>query len=222
MNLSDQIRQARESRGLSQEALAEQLGLSRQAVSKWEMGASSPSPENLEALAEILEADLTGASDDPAPPKKRQLWLWAVICGGILLASLLLIFVLMSSEPSRPSITAIRFFDETGVPLRPDLGDGWNAFETPERGSVPVIMVVSFQNGRRSDVNAVSLFYTPAGTETFDQREQWVAKPVEDGLDYVLFVLGLRRDLMGELEVRLECSGGKEVAAFLNVTTALP
>ena len=60
MNLSEQIRQAREAKGLSQEALAEQLGLSRQAVSKWELGASCPSPENLEALGNILEADFPG------------------------------------------------------------------------------------------------------------------------------------------------------------------
>ena len=37
MTLGEQIRQARENKNLSQEELASQLGVSRQAVSKWEM-----------------------------------------------------------------------------------------------------------------------------------------------------------------------------------------
>ena len=45
---------------------------------------------------------------------------------------------------------------------------------------------------------------------------------VEDGLDYALFVLRLQRDLMGHLEIRLECTGGAEVSEILNVTAAFP
>lgn len=40
MNLSEKIYQCRRKAGLSQEALAERLGVSRQAVSKWETGDS--------------------------------------------------------------------------------------------------------------------------------------------------------------------------------------
>ena len=98
MNLSEQIRQAREAKGLSQEALAEQLGLSRQAVSKWELGASCPSPENLEALGNILEADFSGSSapEPPEAPKKRRLWLW----GLVLLSCALLAFLFSAPEPA--------------------------------------------------------------------------------------------------------------------------
>ena len=38
--LGTAIRQAREEKGMSQERLAEELGVSRQAVSKWEIGVS--------------------------------------------------------------------------------------------------------------------------------------------------------------------------------------
>lgn len=38
MNLADRIQQLRKARGLSQEKLAEHLGVSRQAVTKWENG----------------------------------------------------------------------------------------------------------------------------------------------------------------------------------------
>ena len=40
MKLPEKIVALRKSRGLSQEALAEQLGVSRQAVSRWEGGVS--------------------------------------------------------------------------------------------------------------------------------------------------------------------------------------
>ena len=40
MNLAEKILYCRKKAGLSQEALAEKLGVSRQAVSKWETGLS--------------------------------------------------------------------------------------------------------------------------------------------------------------------------------------
>lgn len=44
--------------GLSQEALAEKLGVSRQAVSKWERSESSPDTDNLIALAKLYGVSL--------------------------------------------------------------------------------------------------------------------------------------------------------------------
>ncbi len=43
---------------MSQEYLAEQLGVTRQAVSKWESGASEPSTANLLALAKLYGISL--------------------------------------------------------------------------------------------------------------------------------------------------------------------
>ena len=42
MNIADRIQILRKSRGISQEELAEKMGVSRQAVSKWESEQSSP------------------------------------------------------------------------------------------------------------------------------------------------------------------------------------
>ena len=53
MNLSEKIQLCRKRAGLSQEALAEKLNVSRQAVSKWETGAAEPSTTNLLALAKL-------------------------------------------------------------------------------------------------------------------------------------------------------------------------
>lgn len=51
MNLSEKIQICRKRAGLSQEALAEKLNVSRQAVSKWETGAAEPELSKLRALA---------------------------------------------------------------------------------------------------------------------------------------------------------------------------
>lgn len=50
---ADRLQELRKSHGYSQEALSEKLGVSRQAVSKWERGESSPDTDNLIALANI-------------------------------------------------------------------------------------------------------------------------------------------------------------------------
>ena len=53
MSLGEQIREQRIKKGMSQEKLAEQIGVSRQAVAKWESGQSAPNTENLFKLAQI-------------------------------------------------------------------------------------------------------------------------------------------------------------------------
>ena len=53
-SLGQAIKTHRMERGMTQEFVAESLGVSRQAVSKWESGASDPSTANLFALAELF------------------------------------------------------------------------------------------------------------------------------------------------------------------------
>ncbi len=48
----------RQQGGLTQEQLAETLGVSRQSVSKWESGQSYPEMEKLLALCELFRCDL--------------------------------------------------------------------------------------------------------------------------------------------------------------------
>ena len=68
--LGARIRTLRKDRGLSQEALAQALEVSRQAVTKWEDGSSLPSTANLFALAGFFSvplAELTGTPEVAAP-----------------------------------------------------------------------------------------------------------------------------------------------------------
>ena len=53
-SLGEVIKRYRTQRKMAQEFVAESLGVSRQAVSKWESGASDPSTTNLMALTKLF------------------------------------------------------------------------------------------------------------------------------------------------------------------------
>ena len=55
-NIAYNIRTLRKAKGLTQEELAAQLHVTRQAVSSWERGGSCPDFDTLKALSEILDA----------------------------------------------------------------------------------------------------------------------------------------------------------------------
>ncbi|MFI3225885.1 MAG: helix-turn-helix transcriptional regulator [Clostridia bacterium] len=53
--LGEALKQHRNSCKMTQEFVAEAIGVSRQAVSKWESGSSDPSTSNLIALAKLFD-----------------------------------------------------------------------------------------------------------------------------------------------------------------------
>ena len=73
MSLGENIKAKRNELKLSQEYVAEQLGVSRQAVSKWETDQSEPTAKNLTELAAIFQISL---GDDarivPGTPWQRE------------------------------------------------------------------------------------------------------------------------------------------------------
>ena len=58
VEIAQRLANRRKRAGLSQEALAARLGVSRQAVSKWERSESSPDTDNLIALAQLYGVSL--------------------------------------------------------------------------------------------------------------------------------------------------------------------
>ena len=66
MTVGKKIKMHRQNIGMSQEKLAELIGVSRQAVTKWELDQSAPNTENLFKLAEIFDTtvDLLLNSND--------------------------------------------------------------------------------------------------------------------------------------------------------------
>ena len=93
---------ARKKLGMSQEQLAEVLGVSRNTVSRWENGTSTPTAENQAALerllAELEEGKPAVPEETPAPeeapapppvtPVKPRRWR-AAVCAGLVCALLL-------------------------------------------------------------------------------------------------------------------------------------
>ena len=58
MTVGERIAALRREKNLSQGALAEAVGVSRQAVSKWENGLSNPDTEKLIALSQALDTEI--------------------------------------------------------------------------------------------------------------------------------------------------------------------
>ena len=74
MEFQENLALLRRARGLSQQDLAEALEVSRQAVSRWEVGASTPSTENLLALSKLFGVsvdELIGAAEPGETPGQK-------------------------------------------------------------------------------------------------------------------------------------------------------
>ena len=58
MNLGNSLFHARKKSGLSQEEVAEKIGVSRQTISKWESNQSSPDIQSCKAMADVFGISL--------------------------------------------------------------------------------------------------------------------------------------------------------------------
>lgn len=84
MSLGEQLKQAREKKNFSQEELADYLGVSRQAVSKWENNLAVPQGHNMDVLQKVLELELSPKQEitsERSEPKKK--WRGFVAAGWI-------------------------------------------------------------------------------------------------------------------------------------------
>jgi len=72
MTLDKKILSLRKKAELSQEELASQLGVTRQSVSRWEMGTALPDAQNLRALSKIFSVSADFLLDDEA--KETEEW----------------------------------------------------------------------------------------------------------------------------------------------------
>ncbi len=74
MNISDRIQNLRKAKGISQEELADRIGVSRQAVSKWESEQSTPDIDKVILLSEYFETttDYLLKGIEPAGEENRR------------------------------------------------------------------------------------------------------------------------------------------------------
>lgn len=72
MDFSEKLKQIRNNEGISQEQLAERIGVSRQAVTKWETGKGLPDIENMTILAEIFKVTLDELISGTVPKNEKS------------------------------------------------------------------------------------------------------------------------------------------------------
>ncbi len=63
--LGEKIYDYRKKNAMSQEVLAEKLGVARQTVSNWETGETSPNPEQLKLLSQLFQVSIDELLDNP-------------------------------------------------------------------------------------------------------------------------------------------------------------
>lgn len=106
MTFAQRLQEMRKSAGLSQEELAERLGVSRQSVSKWELGQAYPETEKIIELSRMfgVSLDLLLKGEEPpaapaqAAPARRPSWLIALAIGAVVIVAVFaLLFVSCSN-----------------------------------------------------------------------------------------------------------------------------
>lgn len=114
MEFGEKLQALRKSRNLTQEALAEQLYVSRTAISKWESGRGYPSIDSLKAIAgyfsvsldELLSSDaiLTIAEEDQKRQERRSR---ALVFGLLDCSAGLLLFLPFFGERTGTAVRAV-------------------------------------------------------------------------------------------------------------------
>lgn len=133
MKFSEKIIQARKAKALTQEDLAEAVGVSRQAVSKWETEEAKPDLDKLVALCTVLdmsmdylcldkEPEQTAEPAPSAPVKNNNLrYLLAGVCIGFVAAILIGLLALGLhkgfAQPQTPSTSTMPTDGKTLISL---------------------------------------------------------------------------------------------------------
>ena len=195
MDWREEIRRRREERHLSQEELAEAVGVSRQAVSKWESGAAQPTGANRRALLQAL--DLREEEAAPLPPRRAWRERAGWIAAGVLLLALagaLLLPRAASEAPAGPRLHSVRFYDEAMQEVLPEA----NWYDADRA----VCLLVQWEGGTPA---AVQLGFTPAGSETAGEAQILAAAlPLDGEHAALLSAAALRESGAGHLQILLD------------------
>lgn len=201
MTLGEQIKQAREEKNLSQEALAEHMGVSRQAVSKWENDTATPQGVNREILAQVLDLEII-REDTKVPGRNVILWSgW--IMAVVLLAAL--IGVVIAFRMNRRENSYVLENTETEYKENPVIDQSSDSEADGFSSELPALLSVRFYDSSQNEVTDEALWYnaakiesiliqwsggspvsikmlaTPSGSETMEDTELLLTKAVLDG-----------------------------------------
>ncbi len=217
MALGEEIRRAREEKHLSQEDLAEQLGVSRQAVSKWENGIALPQGINREMLNRILELKTTQeikeADGFSGIRKKSVIWRagWALaavmsavaLVFGMMLVSLIRKRADNAADPaaeSSPALRTVRFYDKDQ-----NIVDAEALWYNAARIE---IILLRWEGGTPTNVR---VFRIPTGSETMEQMELLLTKSIPDGDEFALLGAEILKDIGMSNHIFFELDFGTEI-----------
>ena len=216
MELGQQIKQARENKNFSQEELASKLGVSRQAVSKWENNSAIPQGLNREMLSQALELELFATESAQVKKQNKGMWLgWGLaavlLCisvgMGLRLFSLQKNTELVDSEKQwavegsslTPIVKRVQFYDKDQN-IVSDVALWYNAAEIDS-------ILIQWEGGTPDNIK---VFYTPGGTETQEQTELLITKSIPDG-DTVVLLNADVLDEIGQGHVYFELNFGETI-----------
>ena len=129
MDFNNRLYQLRKQKGLSQEELANRLNVSRQTVSKWEVGDSTPDMEKLIAISDLFDVSLDklvmGKEDEPQIPTTTKSELVTVLNEKVLTSNnkkkaksvLKIVGIIAAVILLVDAISMIIYFAVNGVPL---------------------------------------------------------------------------------------------------------
>ncbi len=121
MELKDKIIMLRKQNALSQEGLAEKLNVTRQTISKWELGETKPSVDMLNEMSRIFnvgievltndEIGLDSKKEKVKKPKNRKYILYILIV--ILIAAVITLAIRIGNDRENEKNRFWNFFDST-------------------------------------------------------------------------------------------------------------
>lgn len=76
MTFAEKLKELRKQSGISQEKLAEKLGVSRQAVTKWERDSGVPDIENIIAISKLFDVSMDELFSNERSEKKERDFLY--------------------------------------------------------------------------------------------------------------------------------------------------
>ena len=129
MDFNNRLYQLRKQKGFSQEELANRLNVSRQTVSKWEVGDSTPDMEKLIAISDLFDVSLDnlvmGKEDDAQPPTSAKSEFATVLNEKVLTQNikkkakkiLKIIAIIAGAVLAIDAISMIIYFAVNGFPL---------------------------------------------------------------------------------------------------------
>ena len=141
MKLEEKLISLRKEKGLSQMKLAEMMNVSRQAISRWEVGATVPSTDNLKFLGNLYGVSLEYLLHDDAPKpnqnetpmqkriiekqESRRKTAFVVLVAVLAVAVIVLSVMLLVEQPKKPISRRDISGDEVNVTGKDDFDVNW-------------------------------------------------------------------------------------------------